>query len=239
MAGMLLFRLFVLKQNQPSQLHRLFYTDYLMAALLPMFPLRLVAFPGEDLNLHIFEPRYKQLINECEAKGTSFGLSAFIEDKVQAIGTEIRIASIDKRYPNGELDIRTRGIGLFRIIEFFPQMENRLYMGAEVERIAFNTEGDFTKNELIFESLRELYQILQIKKPLPEHTPQFNTYQVAHLVGFSLEQEYEFLTKPHEIHRQDYMLRHLEQLLPSAREMEALRKKVQLNGHFKNVKGEG
>lgn len=200
-----------------------------------MFPLRLVAYPGELLNLHIFEPRYKQLVKESEAKGTTFGISAFIEDKIQEIGTEIELISIDKVYPKGEMDIRTRGIGLFKVLEFHPQVENRLYTGAEILRLPHDMVGDFVSNEKILEHLGELYRIMNITKPLPEHTPDFNTYQIAHLVGFSLEQEYELLCIPEEIRRQEYMLSHLERLLPTAREMEELRRKVQMNGHFKNI----
>lgn len=200
-----------------------------------MFPLKLVAFPGEALNLHIFEPRYKQLINECNANGTTFGIPAFIEDKVQEIGTEIELIAIDKVYPKGEMDIRTRGIGLFKILEFHQQVENRLYTGAEILRMPFDTEGDFVINERIIENLGELYRIMNITKPLPEHSADFNTYKIAHLVGFSIEQEYEFLCMTEEVRRQDYMLTHLERLLPTAREMEELRKKVQMNGHFKNI----
>lgn len=200
-----------------------------------MFPLRLVAFPGELLNLHIYEPRYKQLINECEAKGTTFGISAFLEDKVQEIGTEMALISVDKRYPKGEMDIRTRGVGIFKVLEFHTQVENRLYTGAEILRLPHDHDGDFVMNEKILAHLGELYRIMNITKPLPEHTPDFNTYQVAHLVGFSLEQEYELLCQPEEMSRQQYMFSHLEKLLPTAREMEELRKKVQMNGHFKNI----
>jgi len=203
--------------------------------ILPLFPLRLVAFPGEELNLHIFEPRYKQLVNECEAKGTTFGIPAYLDDKVQPIGTEIKLLAVDKRYPNGEMDIRTLGVGLFRIKEFFPQVENRLYTGADVERIAFDKEGDFIKNEKILEYLSELYNILQIRKPLPANVPHFHTYEIAHLVGFSIEQEYELLCITDEHRRQDFVIQHMERLLPMAREMEELRRKVQMNGHFKNI----
>lgn len=207
----------------------------MQTVFLPLFPLRLVAYPGEELNLHIFEPRYKQLVNECEAKGTTFGIPAYINDQVQSIGTEIELVSVDKRYPKGEMDIRTRGIGLFKIKEFFAQVENRLYTGAEVERLTFDTQGDFLKNEKILEYLGELYNILQIRKSLPENTTAFHTYDIGHLVGFSLQQEYEMLCLPSEQSRQDFMLKHMERLLPTAREMEELRRKVQMNGHFKNI----
>ena len=206
-----------------------------MSTFLPVFPLRLVAFPGEDLNLHIFEPRYKQLIGECEAKGITFGIPAFIDDKVQPIGTEIELVNIDKKYPKGEMDIRTRGKGLFRIKEYFRDVDDRLYSGAEVERIEHDLDGDYFKYEKILTHLAELYKVLNIQKPLPELNLELTTYSIGHLVGFSLEQEYEMLTMPEEDRRQDFMLAHLERLIPTAREMEELRKKVQMNGHFKNL----
>ena len=62
-----------------------------MTDFLPLFPLKLVAFPGEELNLHIFEPRYKQLIRECEQNGTTFGIPTFLDNKVLDFGTEIEL----------------------------------------------------------------------------------------------------------------------------------------------------
>ena len=205
-----------------------------MTTFLPLFPLRLVAFPDENLNLHIFEPRYKQLIEECDEKGITFGMPAFIEDKMQPVGTELELLSVEKRYTNGEMDIRTRGKGLFKIKEFFKVVEDRLYSGAEVERIDFDLDGDFIKYEKILNQIAELYSVLNIRKPLPELNGEFNTYKIAHLVGFNIEQEYEMLTIPEERRRQSFMLSHLDKLIPTAREMEELRKKVQMNGHFKN-----
>ena len=206
-----------------------------MTTFLPLFPLRLVAFPGEHLNLHIFEPRYKQLINECSEKDITFGLPAYLDEKLQPFGTELEVLSIEKKYTNGEMDVRTKGKGLFKIKEFFKEVEDRLYSGAEVERIEFDLDGDFIKYEKILNQIAELYGILNIRRPLPELNGEFNTYKIAHLVGFSIEQEYEMLTITEERRRQNFMLSHLEKLIPTAIEMEALRKKVQMNGHFKNV----
>jgi Lon protease-like protein len=58
---------------------------------IPIFPLALVVFPGEALNLHIFEPRYKELVNECHAGGKPFGIPAVIENKVSELGTLVEI----------------------------------------------------------------------------------------------------------------------------------------------------
>jgi Lon protease-like protein len=56
-----------------------------MQKFLPLFPLNLVAFPLEDLNLHIFEQRYRDLINECLDEGKTFGVPVFWTGKCQVL----------------------------------------------------------------------------------------------------------------------------------------------------------
>lgn len=65
----------------------------------------LVVYPGEDLNLHIFEPRYKQLISECKAQGKPFGIPAVVKNKVKELGTLVQVAEVVKVEDNGEMDI--------------------------------------------------------------------------------------------------------------------------------------
>ena len=86
------------------------------SGFLPVFPLALVAFPGEKLNLHIFEPRYKAMLRDViEGEGT-FGLPPFLNDRVGDWGTEMRVVSVEKTYEDGKMDIRTEGVGVFRIL---------------------------------------------------------------------------------------------------------------------------
>lgn len=203
--------------------------------MLPLFPLRLVVFPGEFVNLHIFEPRYRQLIGECEQDGITFGIPAFIGDRVMDLGTEIELISVVKRFPNGEVDIRTRGIGLFRIERFFRVLPGKMYAGGEVRRLDNEMDGDPMVAQLILEKLREMFQRLQVNKTLPENPLDFRTYNFAHHVGLNIEQEYELLCILDEIGRQQYLLEHLERILPNVIEMDEIRRKAQMNGHFKNV----
>jgi len=206
-----------------------------MKDFIPLFPLKMVVFPEENLNLHIFEPRYKQLIRECEQNGTTFGVPAFIDNKIMDFGTELKLLSIDKRYDNGELDIKTQGIGIFKIEEFYRTTPNKLYSGADIERLEDTHHGDEALYELIREAIAELFIALNIKNNLEiEHT-EFKTYNIAHHVGFSIEQEYQFLCLPTEKTRQEFMLDHMNKLIPVVREMERLKKRAQLNGHFKNI----
>lgn len=207
-----------------------------MSQLLPMFPLQLVVFPGEPLNLHVFEPRYRQLIQECEENGTTFGVPAYIDGKVMGVGTEVELISVDKRYPSGESDVKTRGLGPFKVSQFFRKVPDKLYAGANIERLPHdNALGDVTENIVILELVEDLFALLDIDKEVPGNPAQFRTFDLAHHVGFSLHQEYQFLCIPEETSRQQYMREHLEKMLPMVREMENLRKRAQMNGHFKDI----
>jgi Lon protease-like protein len=207
-----------------------------MPDLLPIFPLKIVVFPGEHLNLHIFEPRYKQLVVECETESCTFGIPAFLNNKVMPTGTEMQLLKIEKRYDNGEMDIRTQGIGLFQIIDFQNVTNNKLYPSATIERLYEVSKGDKIKNVEILEDLKELFKTLHLNKKPPTDPESFVCFDVAHYVGFSMEQEYEFLCIPTELERQDYLSVHLKQMLPFVREMERLRERALLNGHFKHLK---
>ncbi len=56
----------------------------------PLFPLNIVVFPGEELNLHIFEPRYRALIRDAEREGFSFGIPSYVHQKL-GYGTEVSL----------------------------------------------------------------------------------------------------------------------------------------------------
>ena len=78
-----------------------------MTNFIPIFPLEIVVFPGEQLNLHIFEPRYKQLITECFEKKKPFGIPAVIDNKLKEFGTLISIKEICKTIQNMAENILT------------------------------------------------------------------------------------------------------------------------------------
>jgi ATP-dependent Lon protease len=122
--------------------------------LLPLFPLNLVAFPGEKLNLHIFEPRYRQLVRDCLGEGLTFGITPFLDNAVQELGTEMRLLSIEKTHPGGEMDIRTEALSIFRVQKFFRQAPGKLYAAGQVEDIVQDEESDQTLREIITSSTR-------------------------------------------------------------------------------------
>ena len=204
---------------------------------IPIFPLALVAFPGEALNLHIFEPRYKQLVKDCMEGSRSFGIPSVVGEKVGEMGTLMEIAEITKTYDNGEMDIKTRGLKVFRVLEWMPKSETRLYDAAIVDYPPNEMRGNPVLMKNLLEGLRHLHGMLEIGKKLPEPHENTLSYEVAHMAGLNIEQEYELLGLLKESQRQEYLRRHLKKVLPVVAEMEALKKKARLNGHFKNLSG--
>ncbi len=207
-----------------------------MTNFIPVFPLGIVVYPGEHLNLHIFEPRYKQLVNECYTEGKPFGIPAVINNKLNEMGTLVRIAEMVKTYENGEMDIKTQGVCVFRVLEIIKSVPDKLYSGAIVN-YPDNKEGP-GKPELmqkVVQAIRELHRMLDISKDFNKSDEELVSYDVAHHAGLSLEEEYELLGLLQEEQRQEYLKRHLGKVLPVTAEMETLRERVKLNGHFKNL----
>lgn len=207
-----------------------------MTNFIPIFPLGVVVFPGESLNLHIFEPRYKQMILECVEQKKMFGIPAVIQKKVGELGTLVSIAEISKTYDNGEMDIKTEGVMVFRILETVKNIPGKLFGGAIVNYP--DNRMDMGSRELmirVVEGIRDLHRMLQVQKEFRKPDDQLVSYDVAHHAGMSIEEEYEMLGLLQEMQRQEYLKRHLAKVLPVIAEMEQLKEKVKLNGHFKNL----
>lgn len=207
-----------------------------MTNFIPVFPLGIVVYPGEKLHLHIFEPRYKQLINDCKESGKPFGIPTVINNKVSEMGTLVTLKEIVQTYDNGEMDIRTEGLEVFRILELIKSVPDKLYGGAIVN-YPDNSIGEGSKElmQVVIKGVKELHRLLNISKDFKKPENELRSYDVAHHAGLSLEEEYEVLGLLKEIQRQEYLKRHLQKVLPMLMEMESLKEKVKLNGHFRNL----
>lgn len=208
-----------------------------MTNFIPIFPLGIVVYPGESLNLHIFEPRYKQLINECFNAQKPFGIPTVIDNKVQDYGSLVEITNMAKIYDNGEMDIKTKGTRIFRILEVIKEIPDKMYSGAIVNYPENHTKGNPDLMQKVMSSIRELHKLLKVNKEFTKEDRELKTYDVAHHIGMSLEEEYELLGLADERQRQEYLKRHLTKVIPMVAGMEQLKEKIKLNGHFKNLSG--
>lgn len=208
-----------------------------MTNFIPIFPLSIVVYPHETLNLHIFEPKYKQLIKECYDQKKMFGIPVVIHNTLQDMGTLLEITEITREYESGEMDIKTRGTKVFRVLEVIDSVPGKLYSGAIVNYPHNHEHGKRLLMNKVLDGIKQLHQLLKVEKPLPESTEELWSYDVAHTVGLKLEEEYELLILMNELQRQEYLKRHLAKVIPVVAEMESLKDKIKLNGHFKNISG--
>lgn len=200
--------------------------------MLPLFPLQSVIYPGERLSLHIFEKRYQQLIFDCVEDKISFGIPVYINKKLD-YGTEIVLKKIEKRYPGGESDVICIGKRVFRVKSFSQELPGKLYAGGKVNFMLDRDDGAEELQEELLKNIRKLYVELTIDKPLVLDIP-FISYQVAHKVGLSLEQEYHVLELRSELERLTYLISHLKTTIPVIREMNKVKEIILMNGHFRN-----
>lgn len=209
-----------------------------MTNFIPIFPLSIIVYPGEVLNLHIFEPRYKQLIQECNKNNKPFGIPTILNDKLEELGTLVKIVEIVKVYDNGEMDIKTIGTEVFRILEFIKNIPEKLYSGAIVSYPTNKKES--TKEKLlktIVQAIHQLHHLLGVQKDFKKLDDNLTSYDIAHHAGLSIAEEYELLSLMQEDQRLAYLQKHLKRVLPIAAEMESLKEKIKLNGHFKRLSG--
>lgn len=208
-----------------------------MTNFIPVFPLGIVVYPGEALNLHIFEPRYKQLIGQVQESGKPFGIPTVIDGQLKEMGTLVELVEITRTYDNGELDIRTRGVSVFRILESVNELPDKLYSGAIVTYPDNFLPPDPDRMVRLVKQVRKLHGLLKIEKQFARPDSELCAYDIAHHAGMGLQQEYELLELLHEYQREEYLARHLNAVIPVVEEMEQLRERVQLNGHFRHLPG--
>jgi Lon protease-like protein len=208
-----------------------------MTNFIPIFPLGIVVYPGEQLNLHIFEPRYKQLIIDSFEKKKPFGIPAVINKRLTEMGTLMQVSEISKIYEDGKMDIKTEGIMVFKILEIVNELPDKLYSGAIVHYPKNTKQGSASLMKKVLKGIREIHKYLNVEKEFNKPDDQLASYDVAHHAGLSIEEEYNLLEFMQELQRQEFLKRHILKVLPVIKEMEQLKGKIKLNGHFKTLGG--
>ncbi len=206
-----------------------------MQKFIPLFPLEIVVYPKEKLNLHIFEPRYIQLIKEIQESGKTFAIPSVIKNHVSEFITEMELLSIEKTYPDGKMDIKTKGKSVLRLLHYLPIVENKLYPGGIVSEFETEISSTLPINPYLIELLVKLQKALSLNQPLFQSFNGLCAYDLAHYVSFSMEEKYHLLTIPTEKQRQGMIYQHLFKVLPTIQAHMEVIQKIQLNGHFKNL----
>ena len=203
---------------------------------LAIFPLQIIVFPGEQLNLHIFETRYRDLFKDLKLDSEMFfGIPPVINNEIYGIGCRLKLVSIIKEYPNGEMDIISEGIDIFSINQIIPNYKSKKYAGADVEVFEDDPTYNLVKFELLQTFYNEFQSLLKQQKEIINIKPQIYSFQIAHYSGLSENQKLDLLALESEEDRQELMITHFEQIIPSMKSIEETQKRIEANGHFKNL----
>jgi Lon protease-like protein len=175
------------------------------------------------------------LVSECFETKKTFGIPSVVNNRLQEMGTLVQVSEIVQTYENGEMDIKTEGLRIFRILEVIKQVPDKLYSGAIVNYPENDDAGNRELMQKVVNGVKQLHRMLNITKDFKKPEEKLHSYDVGHHAGLSLEEEYELLGLMKELQRQEYIKRHLQKVLPMLLEMEQLKEKVKLNGHFRNL----
>jgi len=199
---------------------------------LPLFPLQTVFFPGETVPLHIFEDRYKQLINDCREEAMTFGIPVFIDNKLE-YGVEVQLVEVVTTYEGGEMDVTCVARQVFRVLQFDNEMEDKPYAGGVIEFLESSNDADENLRLEVLSKIEELYDLMAVQ--LPEiAVDKFNSYAFAHKMGLSFQQEYELLQLTNETVRLNYIKKHLNTTITVLNQINRTKAVIEMNGHFKN-----
>ncbi|MDB5283443.1 MAG: peptidase, partial [Bacteroidota bacterium] len=164
----------------------------------------------------------------------TFGIPSVFKDSLNEYGTEIELIEISKEYPGGEMDIKTKGLKVFRTIEVLREVPNKLYSAAivfEVEHLPLDTQK---LNPTLVDLVAELHRILGTGLNIYEKFENPLSYDLAHYVALNQEDQYRLLMATSEKARQWFLIQHLQKLIPSLEETEKVKSKVSMNGHFRH-----
>jgi Lon protease-like protein len=201
---------------------------------LPLFPLNLVPFEGEPINLHIFEERYKALAAHCIDTDSCFGILPYISDQLCEYGGYMQITEVVERYPDGRLDIRTRCLSRFKLLTFDNPTDGLSYATGVAEVMPQDPVGPAAADTqaTLTDLVQRLYALLQSQLDPKALQAMHLSYALGHKIGLSLDQEYELFLITTEQERQEYLIAHLTTALPSLEEFNRTRARILLNGHF-------
>ncbi len=200
-----------------------------MSKLLALFPLDAVLFPDAPLPLHIFEPRYKEMVRDLLESREQFGVVRTTSGGFEQIGCTAEIVAVAKQYEDGRMDIVTEGRERFEIVQVDM---TKPYLRAEVSFIEDEPERPPEEEVVrLLEMQREMLQLLDANAEVPDADDRQLTLTIAAAMPFDLDMKQKLLSSRSEPQRLTAMIEYYEKVLPSLRRTVKARKKAGGNGH--------
>jgi len=198
-------------------------------ALLPLFPLDLVLLPGRPLPLHIFEPRYKEMIGECLANHALFGVVRALEQGFADVGCTAEIITVTKEYPDGRMDLVAEGRKRFEILEVNRE---RSFLRAKVSLVP-DEPGAASADDRA-RAIQAHLEILSLAGAVQDLSATDHNALSFYLTGslpLDLDFKQKLLAMRSESQRIQAVGGYLENILPDLRRAVRAREKAGGNGH--------
>jgi Lon protease-like protein len=199
-------------------------------ALLPLFPLEVVLLPGTPLPLHIFEPRYKEMIGECRANDAPFGVVRALDDGgIAEIGCTAEIVTVTKEYPDGRMDLVAEGRKRFEVLELNRE---RSFLRAEVLPLPDEPSAPTQQDkERAIQAHLEILTLAGAVQDLAAAEPNALSFYLAGSLPLDLDFKQKLLSMRSESERIQAVATYLESILPNLRRTARSREKAGGNGH--------
>jgi Lon protease-like protein len=201
---------------------------------IPLFPLNVVLFPGANLPLHIFEPRYREMVKGCLQQKSEFGMLLSMPNGVARVGCTAEIVEVVKHYPDGRMDILTVGRAPFRVVNLFS--DNPLLEG----HVDYLEDREAPGNPSVQRVLVELYEACHtlIYDDYPKNLQGTPSDELSFLVAGTLPMDLlwkqQILELRSESDRQERLVAYLREWAPHLQKSEAMRQRAGGNGHGLN-----
>lgn len=199
---------------------------------IPLFPLGIVVYPDEPVPLHIFEPRYRDMVRLCMTEDRPFGIVYATEDDIADVGCTARVRRVLNKYEDGRLDIVVSGEARFRIVEVF---RDQPYLTADVATFGVDNsaeEVDKHARERVITLHIKLLEMAgeEIRPSVYENAP-WVSFVVARNAGLEVEQKQELLEMTSEDERVAYLIEHFRDLFARVEQAQDLNRLAQGDGH--------
>jgi len=197
--------------------------------LLPLFPLELVLLPGTPLPLHIFEPRYKEMIGECISAEAPFGVVRAFDEGIAEVGCTAEIITVTKEYPDGRMDLVCEGRKRFEVLEVNC---DRSFLQAEV--LIVPDEPEVAAQDERVKAVQLHLEILSLAGAVQDLSAADQNQLSFYLAGslpLDLDFKQKLLAMRSEGQRIQAVAAYLETILPQLRRAARVREKAGGNGH--------
>ncbi len=197
-------------------------------SLLALFPLDIVLFPGAPLPLHIFEPRYKEMVQECLEQKKPFGMVRANKDALAEVGCTAVIVNVLKKYDDGRLDITAEGKQRFEIMQL---NQERSFLQGEV--LFFDDEPSHvadTDVQTVVQLHQQLFEILGQETQTESKQPNVS-FQLASELPVDLDFKQALLEMKSESERVTTLIEYYKATIPKVERSLRVREKASGNGH--------